>query len=186
MPTEPLNPSVESTFRIRYAENTAGIIAAINACIVTAGGTMTSYPSNTSGVIRALLDLKTAIGGSGGSGESVELSLTSGEALGLGEAVYLHTDGKAYKATNDGTRAEATVLGLVKAAVGSGAATDIVLYGKFSGLSGLTAASEYFVGTGGAITTTAPSTATEYVCDVGQAISAAVFNVDPQSPVLLS
>ncbi len=184
MPTEPLNPSVESTFRIRYAENTAGIIAAINACIVTAGGTMTSYPSNTSGVIRALLDLKTAIGG--GSGESVEVSLTSGEALGLGEAVYVHTDGKAYKATNDGTRAEATVLGLVKAAVGSGAATDIVLYGKFSGLSGLTAASEYFVGTGGAITTTAPSTATEYVCDVGQAISAAVFNVDPQSPVLLS
>ena len=49
-----------------YPENTGGIIAAINACILAAGGTVTSYNNNTGGIIQALLALQTAIAGMGG------------------------------------------------------------------------------------------------------------------------
>ena len=39
-----------------YPENTGGIISAIQACIVAAGGTLTQeYPKNTGGIISALL-----------------------------------------------------------------------------------------------------------------------------------
>ena len=68
MTTEPLNPSVANDYSKRYAENTSGIIAAIVACIVAQGGSVASYPANTGGVIKALLDLKTAIGSGGGGG----------------------------------------------------------------------------------------------------------------------
>ena len=59
--TEPLNPSVTPLHQQRYAENTSGIIAAITACIQAAGGSVTSYPSNTAGIIQALIDLQTAL-----------------------------------------------------------------------------------------------------------------------------
>ena len=49
-----------------YPENTGGIIAAINACILAAGGTVTSYNNNTGGIIQPLLALQTAIAGMGG------------------------------------------------------------------------------------------------------------------------
>ena len=58
-----------------YPENTGGIIAAINACIVAAGGQMGTYNNNTGGIIQALLELQTAIGGMGG-GSAVEIELT--------------------------------------------------------------------------------------------------------------
>ena len=60
-----------------YPENTGGIISAIEACIVAAGGTLTTaYNNNTGGIIQALLALQTAIGGLGG-GSSVEIELTA-------------------------------------------------------------------------------------------------------------
>ena len=49
-----------------YPENTGGIISAIQACIVAAGGTLTTdYPKNTGGIISALLALQSAIAGGG-------------------------------------------------------------------------------------------------------------------------
>ena len=71
MTTEPLNPSIATDYS-EYAENTSGIIAAIVACIVAQGGSVASYPANTGGVIKALLDLKTAISSGGGGGGVVE------------------------------------------------------------------------------------------------------------------
>ena len=47
-----------------YPENTGGIISAIQACIVAAGGTLTTaYNNNTGGIIQALMALQTAIAG---------------------------------------------------------------------------------------------------------------------------
>ena len=41
-----------------YPETPSGIIAAIQACIVAAGGTLTTgYPNNTGGIISALVAL---------------------------------------------------------------------------------------------------------------------------------
>ena len=80
-----------------YPENTGGIIAAINACILAAGGTVTSYNNNTGGIIQALLALQTAIAGMGG-GSAVEIELTAGEALSKGDVVFIDSDGKLQKA----------------------------------------------------------------------------------------
>ena len=100
MTTEPLNPSVTPLRGGRFAENTSGIIAAIIACIEASGGAVSSYPSNTAGIIQALIDLKTAIasggGGGGGGGAhthadetSISLSMTCGESVVKGDAVYI-------------------------------------------------------------------------------------------------
>jgi len=86
-----------------YPENTGGIIAAINACILAAGGTVTSYNNNTGGIIQALLALQTAIGGMGG-GSAVEIELTAGEVLAKGDAVYIDSNGELLKAVHDDTR----------------------------------------------------------------------------------
>ena len=118
-----------------YNENTAGIIAAINACIIAAGGTVTSYPSNTGGIISALIALETAIGsgggGGGGGGAALTIPLTAGEALVRGDAVYLATsDGKVYKAQNDNNREEATVIGLAAANAVLDAEVGVVVRGR--------------------------------------------------------
>ena len=172
----------------QYTENTSGIIAAINACIAEAGGTVTSYNHNTGGIIAALLALKTEIAsmGGGGTAATVEIEAVAGEALALGEAVYLHTDGKVYKAINDGSRAEATVFGLVKAAASISASATMIVRGSCTGMSGLTVGSEYFLDTSGGIATTVTTTSGDYVVNVGQAQSATVLDVDVRQPVLLS
>ena len=169
----------------QYTENTSGIIAAINACIAAAGGTVTAYTHNTAGVIAALLDLKTAVG-SGGTAETVEIEVTAGETLLLGHAVYLHTDGKVYKATPSGTRAQATVFGLAKAGVATDETATLIIRGSCTGMSGLTVGAEYFIATAGAISNTVPSASGSYVTRVGQAQSATVFSVNPAQPVLLT
>lgn len=174
----------------QYAENTSGVIAAINACIAAAGGTVTSYTHNTGGVIAALLALKTAIAGGGGGGggttATVEIAVDAGEALSLGEAVYLHTDGKVYKAGNAGNRAQASVFGFVKEDVAINVSATLIVRGSCTGMSSLTVGSEYFLGTSGAITATAPSGSGEYLSNIGQAQSATVLDVDVVPPVLLS
>ena len=151
MTTEPLNPSVANDYSKRYAENTSGIIAAIVSCIVAQGGSVASYPANTGGVIKSLLDLKTAIssggggcGGGGGSADTVDLSNTAGESVALDDAVYLHTDGKVYKAINNDTRAKATVVGVVKAAANANANATIVLRGKVTSTGAFGAAGNVF------------------------------------------
>lgn len=184
MANEPLNP-VDPTYGIKFAENTSGIIAAIQACIAAAGGTVTSYPSNTAGVIQALLDLKTVLAVSGSAG-TVELSLTAGENLTLGNLVYLSTDGKVYKATNDDTRAKATVFGMAKEAITANASGEVVIRGSCSGLSGLTTSNELYLGTAGATTATAPSASGSYVTGIGQAMSASSVDLHVEVPVLLT
>ena len=80
-----------------YPENTGGIISAIKACIVAAGGTVTGeYLNNTGGVIQALLALQTAIAGMGGS--ALEIELTAAENLAIGDVVYIDANGKLAKA----------------------------------------------------------------------------------------
>ena len=94
-----------------YPENTGGIISAIEACIVAAGGTLTTaYNNNTGGIIQALLALQTAIGGLGG-GSSVEIKLTAAENLAIGDVVHIDSNGKLAKAIHSSTRDVATVDG---------------------------------------------------------------------------
>jgi len=187
--TEPLNPSVSPLYQERFAENTSGIIAAITACIVAAGGTVVSYPSNTAGIIQALLDLRTAIAGAGPvviNDAQVLLPMTAGEALNLGDAVYLANNGRVYKAGRTTTRAAANVLGLARASAAGAAAVVVVARGKIEGLTGLTPGAEYFLGTNGSYSSTAPVGGGIYLTMIGQALSSSTLDVQPQTPMLLS
>ena len=179
MAKEPLNPG--------YTENTSGIIAAITACIEAAGGSVTSYPKNTAGIIQALIDLKTAITTGGTSAQSVAAlaPATAGEALAVGDAVYVQSsDGRVYKALSNNMREKANVLGLVKAAVSNaGDAVTVVVRGPIAGLSGLSAGVDYYLDNNGEITETAPSGGDVYSVHIGQAISETQLDVQPHQPI---
>ena len=185
MTTEPLNPSVSPLYQGRYAENTAGIIAAITACVVAAGGTVMSYPSNTAGVIQALVDLQRALGsGTAGPGVAVRIPMTAGEAISAAKAVYLAADGLVYMATNTSGLAAANVLGLSQQSAAAGESLTVVARGPVNGLTGLTVGSDYFLTAGGALSSVAPVGSGTYLTMVGQAISATSLDVQPMSPIL--
>ena len=170
-----------------YPENTSGIIAAIQACIVAAGGTLTTgYPNNTGGIISALVALQGALGG-GGSGASIALSLTVGEDVSTGDALYIQSDGKVYKAENDDTREKATVLGFAKADAVQDSEVAVVTRGALENTGSYASTTQYFLSdAAGAITTTAPSAAGSFSVLLGEGISADKIDVKISTPVELS
>jgi len=172
-----------------YPENTGGIISAIKACIVAAGGTVTGeYLNNTGGVIQALLALQTAIAGMGG-GSALEIELTAAENLAIGDVVYIDANGKLAKAIHNSTRDIATVAGMVMEAVSANATAKLSFAGKIdlTGWSGgnLTPGSRYFLNGSGAISATPPSSANQYVVLVGEALDATTLALNIDVPVLL-
>jgi hypothetical protein len=172
----------------QYPENTGGIIAAINACITAAGGTVTSYNHNTGGIIQALLALQTAIAGMGG-GSAVEIELTAGEALSKGDAVFIDPNGKLIKAIHTSTRDVATVAGLIKEDVAIDQLAKLVFAGKIdlaSTGSTFTPGDRYFLSGLGTISNTPPSAASEYVVLVGEALDTTTLALNIDVPVLLS
>ena len=170
-----------------YPENTSGIIAAIQACIVAAGGTLTTgYPNNTGGIISALVALQGALGG-GGSGASISLSLTVGEDVSKGDALYIQSDGKVYKAENDDTREKATVLGFAKEDALQDNEVAVVTRGSLENTGSYAATTQYFLSdTAGGVTTTAPSTAGEFSVLIGEGISDDKIDIKISTPILLS
>lgn len=189
MPEEPLNPSVTPLYQQRFAENTAGIIAAITACIVAAGGALTTYPSNTAGIIRALMDLQAAIsgGGSGTPGVAVKLPMTAGEDVSKGDALYVSSvDGFVYKATNTASREQATVLGVAEADAVASATVNVIARGPLNGYSGLVVAAEYYLDLAGQITATPPGGGGTFLVHIGQAVSATTLELQPHSPIELT
>ncbi len=189
MTTEPLNPSVTPLYGGRFAENTSGVIAAIVTCIQAAGGSVKSYPSNTAGIIQALIDLQLAISGGGTGTQSVAAlaPTVAGEDILKGQAVYVNTsDGKAHKATNIFSREKANVLGLAKEDALANNGLTVVVRGPLEGLSGLTIGADYFLGVDGSISTTAPTGGGVYGTFIGQAISASAVDVQPVAPMYLT
>ena len=171
-----------------YPENTGGIISAIKACIVAAGGTVTAeYLNNTGGVIQALMALQTAIAGMDES--SLTIELTAAENLAIGDVVYIDSNGKLAKAIHSSTRDIATVAGMVIEAVTANATAKLIFAGKIdvTGWSGgnLTPGSRYFLNGSGAISTTPPSSANQYVVLVGEALNANTLALNIDVPVLL-
>ena len=172
-----------------YPENTGGIIAAINACIVAAGGQMGTYNHNTGGIIQALMELQTAIAGMGG-GSAVEIELTASENLATGDVVYINASGELAKAIHDSTRDIATVAGMMKEAVAATAIGKLVFSGKIDvsgwGAGALTPGDRYFLSGSGALSSTPPSTEGEFITLVGEALDANTLALNIDTPVLLS
>lgn len=110
-----------------------------------------------------------------------------GEAIDVGEAVYLKSDGKIWLSDAD-TAAESKAIGIVVGIGGYGALSgvagdmaDVVLYGPVAGFSGMTPGADVFASTTpGAIEDTAPAGASgDFVWVIGHARSASVIFVKP-------
>ena len=177
-----------------YPNNYGGIVSAIQACIVAAGGTLTTeYPKNVGGVISALLALQSAIaGGGGGGGGSVVIELEAFHDLGIGDAVQVLSNGKVAKAhQNTGGREGATVAGLVKEDVSIGGTAKIIVAGPVD-VTGwaqtptdLTIGSAYFLNGAGILSTTPPSATDDYVTFIGEAVTTKKIILNIDVPVLL-
>ena len=171
-----------------YPENTGGIISAIQACIVAAGGTVTTaYNNNTGGIISALVALQTAIAGMDES--SLTMELTAASNLAIGDAVYIDANGKLAKAAHNSTRDIATVAGLVLEAVTANNTAKLIFTGKINvtgwAQGNLTPGARYFLNGTGTISATPPSSANQYVVLVGEALDANTIALNIDVPVLL-
>lgn len=101
------------------------------------------------------------------SAASVDVQCQAGEALTAGLAVYLSDGsggknaGQCYKAdsANAYSSTGAIMVGLTPSAISSGALGTVRIAGSVPDLSSLATGSTYYVGTGGAITATAPTNA---------------------------
>jgi hypothetical protein len=172
-----------------YPNNYGGIISAINACIATAGGTVTSYPNNTGGIIQALIALNNALG-SGGSGSSLSLEMTAGEDVSKGDALYIFSNGKVFRARVDDTRMKATVIGFAKEDALLDGVVNVITRGMLENTGSYHQSTEYFlsgvVGSEGTISNTPVTTSGSYSVLVGEGIDNDKLDIKTSTPVLLS
>lgn len=125
-----------------------------------------------------------------GSVAGVDLTGTAGEALTAGQAVYLSdgsggkTAGLWYKADSANTYSSTTPeVGMVPTSIASGASGTIRISGSVTGLSSLAVGATYYVGTAGAITSTAPANAR--ILGVADTTSSLVLAGNP-APVVVN
>jgi len=120
-----------------------------------------------------------------GSSDATLISFTSGEALTAGDNVYISAAGTVSKARANAESTSLGYVGLARTTVGSGAAVQVIVGGRLSGLTGLSAGSRYYLsaGTAGVSTTTAPSASGQQVVLVGIAMSATELIVSPDYKV---
>lgn len=112
-------------------------------------------------------------------------TITTSEALTAGDLVNIHdaTGARARKADSSNAR---EVHGFVLSSFGSGASALVYFEGTITGLTGLTPGARMYLGTAGAATATAPSTATHISQRVGTATSATEVSFEPQRAVTLA
>lgn len=113
------------------------------------------------------------------------LVVTTSEALSAGALVNLHNSA-GLRARNADAATNRVASGFVNTAVGSGASATVFFEGTITGLTAKTPGATQFVGTAGALTETAPSTATQMSQQVGVASGTTSVSFEPQLPVLLA
>lgn len=171
-----------------YDPNIEGAITVLVDLMQGNGFTMTRspYAPNYRGLVDALIDLKD--GFPTFVPYRVGFNATTFEAVNQGDALYVRSsDGLVGKATAAGTLDQAYVAGFADTSKNTGEVVKVLVTGV-EAISGLNAGSHYFLsaGTPGAITTTPPSTAGQYVVRVGEAASASEFSIQLEPPILLS
>lgn len=132
-----------------------------------------------------------------GASETGQINQTAAAALIAGQAVYTSGNDAVNKAKADASGTK-DVLGLATAAISSSASGQIqcngilaLTTGQWDALcgttGGLTANAVYFLSptTAGLLTSTVPTTAGQYVCEVGRALSTTELLIDIRPPVLL-
>lgn len=110
-------------------------------------------------------------------------TLVAGEALAAGDFVYVSAGGTVMKA--DATTFAKRAMGYVIASVLNGGNATVYFDDSNSALSGLTPGGMYYLSaTAGLATLTAPTTATQYVQELGIATSATSLHVNIKTPIL--
>lgn len=147
-----------------------------SACAPPAHGTTMRSQDNVAGVPAAAA--------------TVDVTGTAGEAISAGQCAYL-SDGSGAKAAGQWFKCDAAnaysntspEVGMTISAIASASSGTIRLQGLVSGLSSLSIGQEYFIGTAGAITSTAPVTSRH----LGHADTAGslVLTADPPPPQML-
>lgn len=171
-----------------YEPNIEGALAVLVDLMQGNGFTMTRapYAPNYRGLVDALIDLKdsfpTVIP------FRVGFDATTFEAVSQGEALYMRaSDGLVGRAIASGTLDQAYVVGFADTSKGSGQVVKVLVTG-IEAMTGLNAGDHYFLSdaSAGAITTTPPSTAGQYVVRVGEATSGSELAIQLEPPILLS
>lgn len=123
---------------------------------------------------------------------TVDINAAAGETINIGQCAYLsdgggsRTVGQWYKCDNSVSYAYPNGrAGVATATISSGTTGTVRIMGLVTGLSGLTAATRYWAGSAGALTSTAPSPgASLYAKPIGFSASTTSLIVDPVPGVL--
>jgi hypothetical protein len=171
-----------------YEPNVAGAVAILIDIMTANAFTMTRQPYeyNMHGLVDALIDLKE--GFPTFAPERVGFDATTFEAVSDGDALYMRTsDGQVGLAQADGTQDEAIVVGFADDDAASGATVKVLVAGLLSDQTGINPGDVYFLSTtAGEISTTAPSTAGQFVTRVGEGATTTEFSIQLEPPILLS
>lgn len=172
----------------RYEPNMVGAIDILIDIMTANGFTLTRQPydHNFQGLVEALIDLKD--GFPTFAPERVGFDATTFEAVSDGDALYMRSsDGKVGKAQADGTLDEAVVVGFADDDAALDATVKVLVAGLLNYPSSIDPGDVYFLSTtAGEITTTAPSTAGQYVTRVGEGATTSNFSIQIEPPILLS
>ncbi len=145
------------------------------------------YQPNAQGLTEALLDLKSTMP-TNTVFKVTGYVTTCIEDVNQGDAVYSRsTDGHVGKAIANSTEDKAQVAGFVETTKSSGSEVRVITRGIIA-TSGLDTGDLYFLSaaSAGAIVTTPPSTAGQFVTRVGEAGSTGQFIVKVEPPIKLS
>lgn len=171
-----------------YEPNIEGAIAVLVDLMTANAFTMTRQPyePNYRGLVDAIIDMKEGFPVFAPS--RVGFDATAFETLTNGAALYMRvSDGKVGLAQADGTSDEALVVGFADSAANTGDTVKVLVAGIKTMPFAVDPGDVYFLSaTAGAITTTAPSTAGQYVTRVGEGATTADFSIQLEPPIQLS
>ena len=119
--------------------------------------------------------------------ERVGFDATTFEAVSDGDASYMRSsDGKVGKAQADGTQDEALVVGFADDDAAIDATVKVLVAGLLDYPSAIDPGDVYFLSTtAGEISTTAPSTAGQYVTRVVEGATTTEFSIQIEPPILV-
>jgi hypothetical protein len=170
-----------------YEPNIEGALAVLVDLMTANAFTMTRQPyePNYRGLVDALIDLKEGFPVFAPS--RVGFDASAFEAVTDGAALYMRTsDGQVGLAQADGTADEALVVGFADSAANPGDTVKVLVAGLKTMPFVVNPGDIYFLSaTAGAITTTAPSTAGQYVTRVGEGSTVTDFSIQLEPPIQL-
>ncbi|MBK6418460.1 MAG: hypothetical protein IPF79_04615 [Ignavibacteria bacterium] len=112
--------------------------------------------------------------------------LVASEALSAGDLVNVWDDAGTQKARKADASNGRRAVGFVLAGVAGGATATVYFEGTISGMTGLTIGGAVYLGTSGANTQTAPSTAGHISQEIGLAVSTTEISFEPQRPITIA